>query len=81
MTQRHCSLGDKAVLWEPPGQHAAGRKGPWELGMAWGGGRWEGRSPSWRLEWGAGGSTGLFWDAERGTRDTEGGRRTFENKV
>lgn len=33
MTQTHCSLGNKAALWEPPGQRAGGRKIPWELGV------------------------------------------------
>lgn len=33
MTQTHCSLGNKAALWELPGQWAGGRKIPWELGV------------------------------------------------
>lgn len=76
MTQRHCSLGNKAVLWEPRGQHAGGREGPWELGMGVGG-----QESLTEVGVGAGGNTWLFWGAKRGTGDTEGSGRTLENKV
>lgn len=75
MTQTHCSLGNKAVLWEPPGQRARGREGPWELGVGMGG--WGvlcrvGRSPSWRLEGGSIGQWVVFLRCRERGRDVDG---------
>lgn len=85
MTQTHCSLGNKAVLWEPPGQRAEGREGPWELGVGMGG---------WRvtlqggqellMEAGVRGSVGqwmMLLRCREKSRDADGSGRKCENRV